>query len=163
MKQFSFILLMKIIYFPVLFGQTEEPQIKYPSVELGYTNMQSNDWIGSRFKDIFPASDIKKIVRIKERGFEKHNNSDLDYRKLEQEDYDTLIRHLIDSEEKAQNLSWLAEEGILAELILLTNDDQLYHLEILGIFDKVSSLTIYGSGRGARFEIKGFKYPVNKK
>ena len=157
LKQFSFVLVMLIIYSPVLDGQTENAKTKYPVVELGYNSMSSKDWIGLRFREIIPASNIKKVIMIRESGFAYHNNSLLEYKKLVQADYDALLKYLIDSEERAQNLGWLAEEGILAELIILTNDDQVYHLEILGILNRISSVTINSSGKGVRIEIKEFQ------
>jgi hypothetical protein len=132
-KQFILVFVSLMISSPVLEGQTENTKTKYPLVELGYNDMLSKDWIGLPFGEIIPASSIKKVIRIRESGFAHHNNSLPDYKKLVQADYDALLKHLIDSEEKARNLGWLAEEGILSELIILTNDDQVYHLEILNI------------------------------
>ncbi len=157
LKPFSIVFVLLIIFSPVVEGQTENAKTKYPIVELGYNNISSKDWTGLRFSDIIPASNIKKVIRIKESGLAHHNNSLPDYKKLVQADYDALLKHLIDSDEKAQNLGWLAEEGILAELIILTNDDQLYHLEILGILDRISSVTIISSGKGVRIQIKEFQ------
>jgi len=60
---------------------------------------------------------------------------------------------------KAKDWGLRAEEHTLAELMVLTTDYQLFHIEIVkGMIGKNScAILIYGQNKGARIEVSNFQ------
>lgn len=135
-----------------------------PSVELNYSQMSAREWAALRFRDIIPPTEIKRIIRISERGFAHHNNARKDCKTLVQADYDALMAHLVASERKVTDLALDAQERCLASLVVLTTTGEIYHLQVLGKLGQgVSAVTFVRPDRGARIEIKGFRRSARRK
>lgn len=141
------------------------PQTRLPKVELSFNNVITpGDWSGKRFRDIMPPRTVKRIIRVRQPGLYQFNTeapatSDSEV----QARYDALFSHLEASNTKAERWGRLAQERVLAELMVVTNDGQLFRIEVVGnhlLGDATSqcALLIYGQSKSARIEVEGFQY-----
>jgi hypothetical protein len=137
------------------------PPADAPMVELDFNVMRAGDWKGKRFNEIVPADQIKQIGRLTERGFGR------DAGPLgEQAAYDALLTHLLESPVAANDWSLGGNEGPLAELLVLTKDGRLLHIEVIGtagVAKSPTAIIIHAKGHGARIDVKDFKHPERKK
>lgn len=131
-----------------------------PIVELNFTTQRAGNWNGKRFRDIIPPKTIQRIIRIRESGFPELTHKGLDANEATtQAGYDSFLAHLFASTEKAKVWGLRAEEHTLAELMVLTTDGQLFHIEIVKgmIGENSCAILIYGQNKGARIEVSNFQ------
>ena len=129
-----------------------------PTIEMNYNHMGSRDWGGRKFKDIIPPAEIDRIVVLRQFSFGLKNEM------LTQSDYQDLISHLLASDGKAEDWGLRATERSSSTLIMTTKTGQVYYLEILSeMYGGISALTINGPGKGARFELEGYKVKSSQK
>jgi hypothetical protein len=129
-----------------------------PAVEMNYNHMGARDWGGRKFKDIIPPAEIDRIVVLRQFSFGLKNEM------LTQSDYQDLISHLLASDGKAEDWGLRATERSSSTLIMTTKTGQIYYLEILSeMYGGISALTINGPGKGARFELEGYKVKSSQK
>jgi len=111
--------------------------------------------------EIVPADQIKQIGRLTEKGFGRDAGPS-----GEQAAYDALLTHLLESPVAANDWSLGGNEGPLAELLVLTKDGRLLHIEVIGtagVAKSPTAIIIHAKGHGARIDVKDFKHPERKK
>jgi hypothetical protein len=129
-----------------------------PAVEMNYNHMGARDWGGRKFKDIIPPAEIGRIVVLKQVSVGLKNEI------LTQSDYQDLISHLLASDGEAKDWGLRATERPGPTLIMTTKTGEIYYLEIISeMFGGISALTINGPGKGARFELEGYKVKSSQK
>ena len=136
------------------------PPADPPKVDLDFNVMHASDWKGKRFNEIVPADQIKQIGRLTERGFARDVGPS-----GEQAAYDAFLAHLLESPVTANDWALGGNEGPLAELLVLTKDGRLLHIEVIGtagVAKSPSAIIIHAKGHGARIDVKGFKYPERR-
>jgi hypothetical protein len=112
--------------------------------------MHAGDWSGCNLRRIIPPHDIKRIIRVYDDGFTTDQGLGA------QRQYDDLMSHLIESNEKATDYGLLAEEREIASLIVLTKDGKAYCIEVLQSWGTgVSAINVSGAGKGARIKVTG--------
>jgi hypothetical protein len=77
-----------------------------------------------------------------------------------------LIAHLLESKEPARDCVLGGNEGTRAELVVLTKEGEVFHIEVIGMAGTPpapGAIIVFGKSRGARIDVKGFKYPERKK
>ena len=119
-----------------------------PHVEPDFSVMSSDDWMEERSNKIFPADQIRRIVRVGERGFGRDSGPS-----GEQADYDALFAHLLDSTATATGRVLGGNEGTLAGLAALAEVGEILRIEAVGTPGTPSSPTailVHGEGRVAR-------------
>ena len=132
-----------------------------PKVELDITSMAARGWEGKRFGEIVLDDQIKRIVRLAEKGFARDPGAS-----GEQADYDALVAHLLDSKETAAGWSLGGNEATRAELAILTKEGEILLVEVIGTLGASPSppaILRHGRGRRARINVKGLKHPERRK
>ncbi len=136
------------------------PPAGVPKVELDFNLMRAGDWKGKRFNEIVPADQIKQIGRLTENGFARGTHAS-----AEQAAYDAFLTHLLESPVVASDWSLGGNERRLAELLVLTKDGRLLHIEVIGtagVANSPTAIIVHAKGHGARINVKDFMYPDQK-
>ena len=130
------------------------PPADVPKVELDFNLMRAGDWKGKRFNEIVPADQIRQIGRLAEYGFARGTDAS-----GEQAAYDAFLTHLLESQVVARDWSLGGNEGRLAELLVLTKDGRLLHIEVIGtagVANSPTAIIVHAKGHGARIDVRDF-------
>ena len=129
-------------------SQSAEPSM--PSVELNYNGTRAGDWTGRRFREIIPASEVRRIIRLKGLVFGGETAKQIQQR------YDSLLSHLHESDERAGDYLGRPNEAVSDQLLVVTKAGTVYLLEVRNFRGvRVSAVTIKGPGQAARIAVKG--------
>lgn len=132
-----------------------------PAVEFGFASRSAHAWKDKRFRDIIPPDTVKRIVFLNgwvwPRPEVKPTRGE-----LTQAGWNALVAHLFAADETAKDFGLGANEHRFAEMIILTSDGQLFHLELVGPMAPAAVL-VDGEGNGARIDIKNFTFSESLK
>jgi len=137
---------------------------RVPSVEIDFGSMEAPEWRGKRLSEIVSRDSIKRIVLTQQTTWLFDRFRWRINLPETQPLYDALVAHFFSSTEKAANGSLAANERTLAELMLLTTNGEMFRLEILGgsaigkSAEKPIAILLHGGNKGARINVKDFKF-----
>lgn len=130
-------------------SQCAEPPA--PSVEVNYGQPKAGEWLGRRFREILPAAEMARIIRVQGSTFGGETREQMQQR------YNGLVAHLLASDEKVSDYRGGPGEGVTDQLIILTKAGVVYVVEVRqGQWGGVAAVTIKGPDQGARIAVKGF-------